>query len=292
MLLTKRLACPSCSAKLKVADTLPAGKVITCPKCGTDFPVPEDSGDIPLAAEARVEPRKLAAAPEREQRKQRTAPLSPKGRDKESQAQPRPRKRRQKPQQAASNTPLILGLVIGGAVSLLFGVIVIMAVRNKAEPVAVNTPSSSRPAEPPPRARPGPSGAGMLAQRPGAGEPEPGSRSAPSAPRPGPALASSEQSRSAGGGADLLAAGESVFQANNCSRCHSIGGAGGGMRGRGGRGPDLSRVGAKPGRTIDWLAEQIRDPQSHRPDSRMPGYAGKISDDDIHALAAYLASLK
>ena len=281
MLLTKRLVCPSCSARLKVADTVPAGKVITCPKCGTDFSVPDDSGDIPLVAA----PRRPAAAPERKEHKERTAPLSAKVRDKQSQAQPRPRKRRKQPQQAASNTPLILGLVIGGAVSLLVGVIVIMVVRNKAEPVAVNTPSS-KPAEPPPRARLGPSGPGMLAQRPGGGEPEPGSRPTPSAPAP------SEQSRPAGGEADLLAAGESVFQANNCGRCHSIGGTGGGMRGRGGRGPDLARVGAKPGRTIDWLAEQIRDPQSHRPDSRMPGYAGKISEDDIHALAVYLASLK
>jgi cytochrome c oxidase subunit II len=90
-----------------------------------------------------------------------------------------------------------------------------------------------------------------------------------------------------------VAVGQGVFQANNCSRCHSVGdGAGGGMRGRGPRGPDLSRVGAKPSRTVQWLEEQIRDPQSHRPDSRMPGYAGKISEDDIHALAVYLASLK
>jgi mono/diheme cytochrome c family protein len=291
MLLTKKLACPSCSARLKVADRLPAGKVITCPKCGTDFPVPDDSGDMQLADGGRIEAKEPAAA---EPRRQRVAPVSSKRPDRELETRPRPRKRRKKPQEAASNTPLILGLVIGGAVAILGGVILILVLRpsgNKAEPVAVNSPSSSRPAERAPRPRSGPSGPGMLAQRPGGGEPEP-SAPAPSAPRPGAGLPPSEQSRPAAGEADLLAAGRGVFQANNCGRCHSLGGAGGGMRGRGGRGPDLSRVGAKPGRTIDWLAEQIRDPQSHRPDSRMPGYAGKISEDDIHALAVYLASLQ
>jgi hypothetical protein len=122
MLLTKKVACPSCDVKLKVADTLPAGKVITCPKCGTKFPVPEDSGDMPMAASGNVEARK--AGPAEEGRKERTVPASAKKKtafrreEEEEEARPKPRKRRKKPQPATSNTPLILGLVIGGAVAV------------------------------------------------------------------------------------------------------------------------------------------------------------------------------
>jgi mono/diheme cytochrome c family protein len=300
MLLTKKVACPSCSVKLKVAETLPVGKVITCPKCGTKFPVPDDSGDIPITAPSLVEPRKSAAAPHHDERAER--PIRPsskkktsasKEEDEDQETRPKPRKRPKKSQEPSSNTPLILGLVIGGAVALLGGVILFMVMRlsgNKAEPIAANTPTSSRSVDTPPQSRPAPTGPSMFAQRSSAREPEarPGAseRSAPEVPP-------SEPSRPAGANFDLVATGQGVFQANNCSRCHSVGGGGGGgMRGRGLRGPDLSRVGAKPSRTVDWLAEQIRNPQSHRPDSRMPGYAGKISEDDIHALAVYLASLK
>jgi mono/diheme cytochrome c family protein len=38
--------------------------------------------------------------------------------------------------------------------------------------------------------------------------------------------------------------------------------------------------------------DHIRDPKSHRPESRMPEFAGRINDDDLGALAKYLASLK
>src|SRR5438552_67167 len=46
-MLTKKLACPSCHVNLKVADTLPPGKLIKCPKCGKGFPVPGDSAETP-----------------------------------------------------------------------------------------------------------------------------------------------------------------------------------------------------------------------------------------------------
>ena len=38
--------------------------------------------------------------------------------------------------------------------------------------------------------------------------------------------------------------------------------------------------------------QHIRDPKSHTPDSRMPPFEGKIEEDDLRALAEYLASLK
>jgi cbb3-type cytochrome oxidase cytochrome c subunit len=80
-------------------------------------------------------------------------------------------------------------------------------------------------------------------------------------------------------------------------RCHASGGGemGGGGRGRGGRGrgPDLSRVGANPSHTVDWFMKFVRNPQSIKPDSRMPAFEeAKINEEDLRALAQYLASLK
>jgi len=60
----------------------------------------------------------------------------------------------------------------------------------------------------------------------------------------------------------------------------------------GGRGPELTKVGANPTHTVDWLAGHIRNPKTHKPDSRMPSFADKLSDADIQALAQFLASLK
>ncbi len=97
-----------------------------------------------------------------------------------------------------------------------------------------------------------------------------------------------------------------MFEAN-CARCHTIGGAGGPPRatigGAGGpsrgrppmsrdRGPDLGNVGRDPAHTVEWLMEQIRDPKSHKPDSRMPEFKANIKAEDLRALAEYLASLK
>ena len=89
----------------------------------------------------------------------------------------------------------------------------------------------------------------------------------------------------AGSEATLIAAGKAAFEANGCMRCHAVGGQGGG------RGPDLSRVGAKAGRTPQWLVEHIRNPRAHNPRSPMPAF-GKISDQELLAIGAYLASLK
>ena len=58
------------------------------------------------------------------------------------------------------------------------------------------------------------------------------------------------------------------------------------------KGPDLAKVGADPKHTREWLVEHIRNPKTHNPQSRMPGFAGKINDEGLLALADYLASLK
>src|SRR5437867_4317522 len=66
------------------------------------------------------------------------------------------------------------------------------------------------------------------------------------------------------------AAGQKVFAANGCGRCHAIGGAGagpmpggpmpGGPKGRN-RGPDLGTVGRDPAHTVEWIMEHIRTPK-------------------------------
>lgn len=86
--------------------------------------------------------------------------------------------------------------------------------------------------------------------------------------------------------AELITAGKTVYDRNGCSGCHSVGGMGGRTA------PDLSRVGATQGRTPEWLVAHVRNPKDHNPQSRMPSFEGRISDQDLLALGAYLASLK
>jgi mono/diheme cytochrome c family protein len=266
-MLTRKLACPSCGVNLRVADTLPAGKRIKCPKCGIGFPVPADEDPPPSPVAVAVRTRKAAPPPEEDDR------------DDEVEERPVARKRRKKPKKAARNVPLVVGLVLGGAL-LLAGVAVTLAAvfrpaAKKAEPVAANNPS-----------RPGPV--------------EPGAGAGPGPVEPGPGPRGDIGAGAAGAELHSVAAGRQVFAANNCSRCHAIGGsggppgggpaAGGGRMGRI-RGPDLGRTGADPTHTVEWLMAHIRNPKSHKPDSRMPAF-GNINDQDLRALAEYLASLK
>ncbi len=280
-MLTKKIACPSCSAGLKIADTLPAGKVIKCPKCGVGFPVPVGNDrqltpPSPLGEEERregaVERNSFRSAPERNEFRSTTAhphPLSPKrrGADQAEQVEDRPavRKKRRRKRKPARNTPLVLGLIIGGFV-LLIGVGVAVAV------VYWPTGKKFQTVDEGNSAKAGPVGSA------------PGDES-------GPTVAVTPQ----------FAAGRKVFETNNCARCHTIGGSSpGGFEGPPGgspgmgraRGPDLATVGRDPAHTVDWVMEQVRNPKAHKPDSRMPSYQGRIKDDDLRALAEYLASLK
>jgi hypothetical protein len=66
----------------------------------------------------------------------------------------------------------------------------------------------------------------------------------------------------------------------------------GGFRGMMPRGPDLGKVGANPDHTVEWLVKFIKSPKSVKPQSRMPDFETKINDDDLTALAEYLATLK
>ena len=93
-----------------------------------------------------------------------------------------------------------------------------------------------------------------------------------------------------------LASGKQIYEANGCVRCHSIGAASSGPQagapGVGMKGPNLGKVGADPGHTVAWLTAYVRNPRAQKADSRMPSFEGRIKDNDLTALAEYLASLK
>ena len=108
-------------------------------------------------------------------------------------------------------------------------------------------------------------------------------------------------------GGEGYAACKKVYADNNCARCHKLGetggGAGGpmgamggppdggGRKGGGMNGPDLTAVGADAAHTPRWLGDHVRDPKSHKPQSRMPASGPeKISESDLTALSGYLAS--
>jgi nitric oxide reductase subunit C len=80
----------------------------------------------------------------------------------------------------------------------------------------------------------------------------------------------------------LIAKGEKVYADKKCAMCHAINGKGGKSGG------DLTDVGAK--RDVDWLKQFTKDPRSVMPNAKMPAFRG--SDEELEAVAAYMASLK
>lgn len=77
--------------------------------------------------------------------------------------------------------------------------------------------------------------------------------------------------------------GKNIFNKYRCDLCHKIGEKGGTV------GPNLSHVGSK--REFLFLAKQIKDPKSVKPDAQMPAFP-QISEGEIHALVDYLGGLK
>lgn len=111
-------------------------------------------------------------------------------------------------------------------------------------------------------------------------------KKASSVPSSGPAVAAVSPTPAA-----AASGGSSVFD-QNCAKCHALGGGdSGGGRGKG-KGPDLGAVGADPTHTAAWIAEHIRNPKAHKPQSRMPAFDGKLNDDEIRKLADDLAARK
>ncbi len=83
------------------------------------------------------------------------------------------------------------------------------------------------------------------------------------------------------------AAGKKVFM-TYCAGCHKIGGPAGAE----GRAPDLAKIGADPNHSADWFIELIRKPKSKNPNAKMRAFGDSIKDEDLHALAGFLVSLK
>jgi cytochrome c oxidase subunit 2 len=81
---------------------------------------------------------------------------------------------------------------------------------------------------------------------------------------------------------DPVARGKAVFTAQGCYGCHTVRRAGTPIA------SDLSRIGARYSRTE--LTRWLRDPASQRPTAHMPRIT--LADDEVEALAAYLASLR
>ncbi|MDE2125750.1 MAG: cytochrome c [Armatimonadetes bacterium] len=102
-------------------------------------------------------------------------------------------------------------------------------------------------------------------------------QAAGSAPGAGPAA----------GAGSATTGGAALFASSGCTRCHSMDGQGGR------RAPDLTHVGANPQHTAQWIASYVKNPQSVDSSSRMPPMGGgNISDSNLQALGAYLATKK
>jgi cytochrome c oxidase subunit 2 len=90
-----------------------------------------------------------------------------------------------------------------------------------------------------------------------------------------------------------VAEGRRVFQSTSCVSCHAVSGIGA----AGQYGPDLTHVmsrdtiasGIVPN-TVANLRAWIQNPEALKPGSRMP--AMKLSDQELDALVAYLATLR
>ena len=81
-----------------------------------------------------------------------------------------------------------------------------------------------------------------------------------------------------------FAAGIGVFAANDCKKCHEVDAS------AKGKAPNLATIGKE--HNAEWIIAQVKNPKTHKPESKMPAFGEKISDDDLKALGEYLASLK
>ena len=87
-----------------------------------------------------------------------------------------------------------------------------------------------------------------------------------------------------------VSSGNTLFD-QKCMNCHAMGTPAGGPKGPG-KGPDLSKVGAAPDHTADWIAEHIKKPTTHKPGSKMPAFEGQLTAEQIKELADFLAAKK
>ena len=247
---------PTCHANLKLKSIVLPGKRIRCPKCATVFLPPSNGKDALSRKVSEAGPRKAAPRFENEDEEQDEERVSAQPR-KRARAAPRLEDEDDTPEERPvrrkkKKTASLLPLVL-----LLVGGGVLFL------------------------------GAGVtlaVVFWPSQGKPDPVAGTNPPVMKPG----SPDGGKGpAGGDPSPSHPGRAIFDRNGCARCHAVSASGGPAKG-----PNLSRVGAAPDHTVEWLSDHIRDPKSHKPQSRMPGYAGKIQDQDLRSLAEYLASLK
>ena len=106
-------------------------------------------------------------------------------------------------------------------------------------------------------------------------------KSADAPPAPGGSI-SGDAAKTAPGEVE---AGKTAFNAN-CARCHGNDGSGGKQ------GPDLAHAGADATKTQQWFIGFIKNPKSQKPNTKMPGFEGKIQESDISSIAAWLVTHK
>lgn len=79
-------------------------------------------------------------------------------------------------------------------------------------------------------------------------------------------------------GGETVASAEDIYQAN-CAACH-------GANLAGGAGVDLTQIGA------EYSSEELHDIISNGTNGGMPGFANKLSDEEIQQLSDWLAEKK
>ncbi len=95
-----------------------------------------------------------------------------------------------------------------------------------------------------------------------------------------------------GDGKPVAAGPQGTFD-QHCARCHAQAGQPGGPGVGMSKGPNLTDIPNRPGRTAEWLAEYIRDPKSVKPDTKlMPAFKDTLTDAQIKELAEWLVTKK
>jgi len=102
-----------------------------------------------------------------------------------------------------------------------------------------------------------------------------------SAPPPAPVVATGSASVPAEA-AQLIAQGQTVYQTNGCTSCHSMNGGGGHS------GPDLTHEGSRHPQA-SWQIAHLKSPTSETANSTMPPY-NTLPADQLKALAAFLVT--
>jgi predicted Zn finger-like uncharacterized protein len=152
---TIHVTCPECQAGLKIADTIPAGKKIRCPKCQAAFVVPADdeddesppartSGTGPKQAQAARKPR-AEIEDEKDDDPRPKKKVAPRHEEEDEEEDDRPaRKKKKKHKKAKGNPALLWSLVGGGVVVVAAGVIALMLILNKGKdsPTGGNSPGN------------------------------------------------------------------------------------------------------------------------------------------------------